>query len=181
MLIPRRLAAVVLLAFGAGCGLHTQQAPLLPLGSDELTEGEQFVPFQPVDGVDTFPIAPSDLEIGDCLESPMASERDLILTGVDCADPHTVEIFAIVDRRAALSTEFPGETEAMNMFRAACQDAYKELFGVPSREHQLGLAILVQPDAEGWSATQGQVPCGVFPLHLHAEEGNIMERYQQGS
>lgn len=180
MLTSRRLVAVLLLILIAGCSPDVQQAPP-PVSSHELTEGEQFIPFQPVEGVDTFPIAPSDLEVGDCLEGPVADERTGLLTGVDCADAHTVEIFAIVDRRAILASDFPGETESMSIFQAACKDTYLELFGVPSQEHQLGLAILAQPDAEGWRATNGWIPCGVFPLHLHAEEGSIIERHQQGS
>lgn len=118
------------------------------------------------------------MELDWCLARPNIHEPALTVDRVSCDSPHTIEVFAMVNRPTEIPGPYPGEEEARIRFRDTCERVYMKRFGAPSIDDGLGLAVLAPLSESYWNSSDARLVCGVMPLTFRAERGNILERYQ---
>ncbi len=100
----------------------------------------------------------SSLVPGDCLEKP----GDAFETAqrVDCAKPHDLEVFALVDDPAPKGAKYPGRDLMDREANVACPPQFQSYVGVPFDESQLGVTFFV-PVKATWEANSRRLLCTV--------------------
>jgi len=100
----------------------------------------------------------SSLVPGNCLEKP----GDAFETAqrVDCAKPHDLEVFALVDDPAPRGAKYPGRDLMDREANVACPPQFQSYVGVPFDESQLGVTFFV-PVKATWEANSRRLLCTV--------------------
>ncbi len=100
----------------------------------------------------------SALVPGDCLKKPgvafETTER------VDCAKPHDLEVFALVDDPAPKGAKYPGRDLMDREANVACAPQFESYVGVPLDLSQLGGTYFV-PTKATWDANSRRLLCTV--------------------
>jgi hypothetical protein len=100
------------------------------------------------------------LRPGDCLDpgTEAAGEVDTI-QAVPCDDPHTQEVFAVLDYPADEGDAYPGEADIREFADASCLEAFGEYTGSDYADSTLYFSYL-RPSADSWKNTDDrQVVC----------------------
>jgi hypothetical protein len=124
------------LALGGGCG-----------GDDDAGRG--------ADGrvTEAGDVSVFELLEGDCLSPPEEVQAGLEqVTVVPCAEPHTQEVFAVLDYEIPDGTDddFPGDSEMEAYAEAECLDPFTDYVGVDYLDSTLFLTFLV-PTVVSWN------------------------------
>ncbi len=100
----------------------------------------------------------SSLVPGDCIPKPGASfERT---EKVDCAKPHDLEVFALVDDPAPRAAKYPGKELMDREANVACPPQFESYVGIPYDQSQLAVPFYV-PTKEAWEANSRRLLCTV--------------------
>lgn len=137
----RRAAGTTLLlalaaTLGAGCG-----------GDDGAERGD--------DGrvVEAGDVSVFELLQGDCLSPPEEVQAGLEdVTVVPCAEPHTQEIFEIIEYEPAEEgdDDFPGDDELDDFAQAACLDPFSDYVDIDYVDSSLFITYLL-PTVRSWN------------------------------
>lgn len=102
-----------------------------------------------------------DLEVGDCYD--LASETEVEeVDVVDCAEPHTYEVYAVALHPAGPGEEYPGDDEISSFADDECLgDAFYDYVGIDYQDSEL-FAFALQPTAETWDVGDREVVCAAF-------------------
>ena len=115
-----------------------------------------------------------DLETGDCFNNAAEGTVEEV-ERIDCAAPHTYEIYAAVDHPGGSSDPYPGD-EAMASFAGEqCRADFEPFIGLDYDSSELFIFYL-HPSAETWPAGDREVLCTVYsedgPLEGSMEGAN---------
>jgi hypothetical protein len=109
-------------------------------------------------------ISAFDLEIGNCFDTP---EPTLVeeVERIDCASPHTYEVYAAPLHPAANNAPYPGDEPLATFAEDECIAAFEPFVGLDYDSSELFIFYL-QPTDETWSVGDREVLCSV---HLEDE------------
>jgi Septum formation len=100
------------------------------------------------------------LKIGECIIPPTSIQAELSsLKVVACKEPHTQEVFAMVDDSAA-GDNYPGDTALRNFADGQCLQRFQGYVGVAYRYSSLFYTYLL-PSVRSWAAKDRTVVCVV--------------------
>jgi hypothetical protein len=104
--------------------------------------------------------------IGQCFELPRddPEAQDRAVWIIDCADPHTHEVFDIVDFAGPelKGGGYAGAAAVQDWAEQACFDRFEAFVGVPWTRSNLEIETW-WPSAESWGRNDRKVICTVFP------------------
>jgi len=100
----------------------------------------------------------SSLVPGDCLQKP--GDAFDTVQRVDCAKPHDLEVFALVDDPAPKGSKYPGKELMDREANVTCPPQFQSYVGVPFEESQLAVPFFV-PTKEAWDANSRRLLCTV--------------------
>ncbi|HLI54108.1 MAG TPA: septum formation family protein [Acidimicrobiales bacterium] len=99
------------------------------------------------------------LKPGDCVVTPTAIKAQLSkLTVVPCREPHTQEVYALVNDDAG--SVYPGETSLQRFANAACLQRFAGYVGSDYQDSSLFFTYLL-PSVRSWAAGDHTVDCVV--------------------
>lgn len=93
-----------------------------------------------------------DLEVGQCLTLDHRAEELDQVGLVSCAQPHTAEVYAVIDHTAPIGAPFPGEEEVSSFADEECLVAFAGYVGVRYEASEIYSTSLF-PTAESWSSS----------------------------
>jgi hypothetical protein len=97
-----------------------------------------------------------DLEVGQCISSSVDGEQVSNVPVVDCAEPHSGEIYALPQLPDG---EFPGDEGVTTSAQTLCADPeFQNFVGVPVTETALSVEFLL-PSAETWADGDREIVC----------------------
>jgi hypothetical protein len=137
--VRRTAASTLLLALAAtiaGCG-----------GDDGAERGDDGRVLEAGD------VSVFELLQGDCLSPPEEVQAGLEeVTVVPCADPHTQEIFEIIEYEPAEegNDDFPGDDELDDFAQAACLDPFTDYVDIDYIDSSLFITYLL-PTVRSWN------------------------------
>lgn len=105
-----------------------------------------------------------DLETGQCFEAvddPSVSDKAVYL--VDCANPHTYEVYDVVAYEgdgSGRGTEYPGVATVQNWSEQACFDRFEAFVGVRWTVSELDIQVW-WPSESSWERADRTVICTV--------------------
>lgn len=118
---------------------------------------------------------PRDVRVGDCVDLPTSGGEFSEVQHRPCDEPHSGEIFHIVDFPA--QDAFPSEAEFEAFFGNACLGtAFEQYTGLVFEDAAAIEADYFRPAEAGWTAGDHEVVCFLFP----AGGGQISESYRAG-
>ncbi len=106
------------------------------------------------------------LEVGQCFDlptdDPEAEDRAVWL--IACTDPHTHEVFDLVEYGGTVPKGggYPGEATVQDWAEQACFDRFEPFVGLPWTRSALEIEVW-WPSEESWGRTDRTVLCTVFP------------------
>ncbi|MCA1657448.1 MAG: septum formation family protein [Actinobacteria bacterium] len=100
----------------------------------------------------------SDLMPGDCLKKPGATFETT--ERIDCAKPHDLEVFALVDDPAPKGARYPGRDLMDREANVACPPQFESYVGLPFDQSQLAVTFFV-PVKATWDADSRRLLCTV--------------------
>jgi len=100
----------------------------------------------------------SALVPGDCLEKPGAAFETT--QRVDCAKPHDLEVFALIDDPAPRGAKYPGRDLMDREANVACPPQFESYVGIPFDQSQLAATFFV-PVKATWDANSRRLLCTV--------------------
>ncbi|HEX3394889.1 MAG TPA: septum formation family protein, partial [Acidimicrobiales bacterium] len=109
-------------------------------------------------GGDSNAVKYSDLVPGDCLKKPGANFETT--ERVDCAKPHDLEVFALVDDPAPRGAKYPGRDLMDREANVACPPQFESYVGVPFDQSQLSVTFFV-PVKATWESNSRRLLCTV--------------------
>lgn len=113
------------------------------------------------------------LRTGQCATTPHAVKAQLSnLSVVSCHQPHTQEVFALVNDNAGSS--YPGATALQNFANGACLQRFSHYVGVDYRDSSLFYTYLL-PSVRSWSQGDRTVDC------LVTTTGQVLTRSVKGA
>lgn len=101
-----------------------------------------------------------DLKVGDCFEAPDPTLVEEV-ERIDCASPHTYEIYAAVVHPAGNSDPFPGDEPLATFAEDACIAAFEPFVGLDYDSSELFIFYL-HPTDETWTIGDREVLCSVY-------------------
>ncbi len=123
----------------------------------------------------------SDLEVGDCMNSPpefdpLSEEMQVILAmeTVPCTSPHDMEAVARTNHVAAPDAPYPGDDEVGLSGLAACRGPTDRYIGRPIFESGLGLSVL-QPTADSWAIGDRSFVCMAHAIDDSSLESTVRD------
>jgi hypothetical protein len=100
----------------------------------------------------------TELRPGDCLEKP--GDRFVRAQRLDCAKPHDLEVFALVDDPAARRARYPGREILEREATVACLPQFQSYVGIPFDQSQLVFTGYV-PTQRNWEGDNRRLVCTV--------------------
>jgi hypothetical protein len=98
----------------------------------------------------------SELRPGDCLEKP--GERFVRAKRVDCAEPHDLEVFALVTDPAPRGARYPGPEILEREATVACLPQFQTYVGIPFEQSELQFTGYV-PTERNWEEHNRLLVC----------------------
>lgn len=120
-----------------------------------------------------------DLETGQCFDKvadPAAADRAVWL--IDCADPHTHEVYDVVDYEgegAGGRMPYPGAAIVQNWSEQACYDRFEGFVGLRWTLSELEIEVW-WPSEESWDRADRTVICTIL-----SATGDLLEGTQRGT
>jgi hypothetical protein len=115
-----------------------------------------------------------DLKTGDCFNSAAEGTVEEV-ERIDCAAPHTYEIFAAVDHPGGSSDAYPGDVAMASFAGEQCRAEFEPFIGLDYDSSELFIFYL-HPSAETWPRGDREVLCTVYsedgPLEGSMEGAN---------
>ncbi|MGA8044906.1 MAG: DUF4190 domain-containing protein [Dermatophilaceae bacterium] len=100
-----------------------------------------------------------DLAVGDCFDDPAVSgfsfEVDRDITGIDCAQPHDLEIY-----ETFVLDEYTTPEDMFHDSDAECIDKFEEFVGIDYYDSEL-IAYAYYPSRDSWDTGNRTVTCAV--------------------
>jgi hypothetical protein len=113
--------------------------------------------------IDAGTLGAAELQIGDCLDWPGSGGNDVeVFDSVDarpCADPHDMEVFAILEYPSVSGTSYPGDDALTEWGFDKCFDGFHSYIGAPYREVPDVDITIFWPSEDGWSEDDRTVHC----------------------
>lgn len=106
--------------------------------------------------------AVTTLAVGDCLDEPEV-DRLQETERIDCALPHQLEVFAVLEHPASANGPFPGNEELLRWAAEECQDRFAGYVGTSYEDSELFLTHFT-PVAAGWEDGDRGVTCLVYAV-----------------
>ena len=97
-----------------------------------------------------------ELRPGDCLEKP--GDRFVRAERVDCAEPHDLEVFALVTDPAPRDARYPGPEILEREATVACLPQFQTYVGIPFEQSELRFTGYV-PTEKNWEADNRLLVC----------------------
>jgi hypothetical protein len=98
----------------------------------------------------------SELRPGDCLEQP--GDRFVRAERVDCAEPHDLEVFALVTDPAPRGARYPGPDILEREATVACLPQFQTYVGIPFEQSELRFTGYV-PTERNWEEHNRLLVC----------------------
>ncbi len=98
----------------------------------------------------------SELRPGDCLEKP--GDRFVRAKRVDCAEPHDLEVFALVTDPAPRGARYPGPEILEREATVACLPQFQSYVGIPFDQSELHFTGYV-PTKRNWEEDNRLLVC----------------------
>ncbi len=113
------------------------------------------------------------LRPGTCVVTPTQIKAQLsTLQAVPCKEPHTEEVYALVDDKAGQT--YPGTTALQTFANGACLQRYAGYVGVDYRDSSLFFTYLL-PSVRSWAAGDHTIDCVI------STTGQTLTRSVKGS
>ena len=107
----------------------------------------------------------ADLRIGDALDPATVQT-------VDCAQPHDVEVIAVLDYPLDAGSPFPG-TQAVDGYATdACIEGFESYVGIDYLSSTLDV-IVVAPGEDGWEEGDRRIACVVYDIDFADLVGSV--------
>jgi hypothetical protein len=167
-------AALLALAVSPGCSADDRPAELPT--STTAVPAETTAPRGPPPGATERGLR--ELEIGDCfdrIDEPEVGDR--AVWRLDCADPHTREVYDLVayeGEGATGGTPYPGVAVVQDWAEQACYDRFEAFVGVRWTLSELEIEVW-WPSEESWGRGDRSVICTVM-----SSTGNSLLGSQRG-
>lgn len=100
------------------------------------------------------------LKVGDCFNADDSEIQSSVQT-LDCADPHTYEVYALFDHEGSADADFPGETTLATFAESGCSDRFEPFVGLTYDASELYVYYLT-PSLESWDNGDREVVCTVY-------------------
>jgi hypothetical protein len=97
-----------------------------------------------------------ELRPGDCLEKP--GDRFVRAERVDCAEPHDLEVFALVTDPAPRGARYPGPDILEREATVACLPQFQTYVGIPFEQSELRFTGYV-PTERNWEEHNRLLVC----------------------
>jgi hypothetical protein len=101
-----------------------------------------------------------DLEVGDCFDTPDPTLVEEV-ERIDCASPHTYEIYAAVLHPGGNNDPYPGDEALATFAEDECIAAFEPFVGLDYDSSELFIFYL-QPTDETWRVGDREVLCSVY-------------------
>jgi hypothetical protein len=111
-----------------------------------------------------------DLQTGDCFDAS-AEETVEEVEQIDCADPHTYEVYAAVEHPAGANEPYPGDEDMTAFAEEQCRTEFQDFVGIDYDSSELFIFFL-HPSAETWQVGDREVLCTVY-LENEQLEGSV--------
>jgi putative regulator of septum formation len=100
----------------------------------------------------------TELQVGDCFDSP--TDEDLIsdVTGVPCDEAHAYEVYAVAEREAA---SYPTDDEFDTIFGELCVPAFESYVGASYEDSDIW-ASFITPSEDSWSDGDREYVCYLY-------------------
>jgi hypothetical protein len=165
----RSLITLTLILALTACGESAEQSRSASAVASTVASAEASASATAGDMVSVF-----DLETGDCFDS--AAERTVEeVERIDCAAPHTYEVFAVVEHPGGADDLYPGDEAIASFAGVQCRAEFETFIGLDYDSSELSIFYL-HPSAETWATGDREVLCTVFsedgPLEGSMEGAN---------
>jgi Septum formation len=107
----------------------------------------------------------ADLRIGDALDPATVQT-------VDCAQPHDVEVIAVLDYPLDAGSPFPGTPAVDGYATDACIEGFEAYVGIDYLSSTLDV-IVVAPGEEGWEEGDRRIACVVYDIDFADLVGSV--------
>jgi hypothetical protein len=101
-----------------------------------------------------------DLEVGDCFDTPDPTLVEEV-ERIDCASPHTYEIYAAVLHPGGNDDPYPGDEPLATFAEDECIAAFEPFVGLDYDSSELFIFYL-HPTEETWQVDDREVLCSVY-------------------
>jgi hypothetical protein len=91
---------------------------------------------------------------------------------VPCAQPHDLEVAAVLDHSAAPGAEFPGDDALAGYATEACLERFDAYVGAPYAASRLDVAF-VAPGAEAWEDGDRGIACLLYDMDFAPLTGSV--------
>lgn len=99
-----------------------------------------------------------DLRVGDCFEVPLELTEVSDIQHRPCPDPHTGEVFLVVDHPAAKDAPYPSEDDLTNDVFGMCDPAFIAYVDESRLTDELDYGFFF-PLASGWKDGDREITC----------------------
>jgi hypothetical protein len=100
----------------------------------------------------------TELQVGDCFDSPTEDELISDVAGVPCNEAHAYEVYAVADREAA---SYPTDDEFQVIFGELCVPAFESYVGAPYETSEIW-ANFITPSEDSWSDGDREYACYLY-------------------
>jgi hypothetical protein len=156
--LARFVAAPILLILLAACGAGESQEASQSASADG--SGASVASQAPASDSDGEMVSAFDLEVGECFDGPDSGTVEEV-ERIDCASPHTYEIYAAIVHPGGNNEPFPGDDAIGTFAEDECIAAFEPFVGLDYDSSELFIFYL-QPTAETWQIGDREVLCTVY-------------------
>jgi len=151
----RFLAATICSLILAACGGASSEPSSATDESDGASASEAAATAGTGETISVF-----DLSTGQCFDAP---DADIIeeVELIDCASPHTYEIYAAINHSAGPNDAYPGDEEIAAFAEDECRTAFEPFVGLDYDSSELFIFYL-HPTADTWRIGDREVLCTVY-------------------
>jgi hypothetical protein len=111
-------------------------------------------------------------EVGECFQTPDATDGVGELEKVDCSEPHDNEVFAVFDLPDG---DFPGSETTQDQALEGCLERFEDYVGESYDESPYGIQPIA-PSEESWNdADDREVICALYLVDGSQMEGSVAD------
>lgn len=141
-------------------------------GEDAKRDGEGAI-------VDDGDVSAFELRVGDCFnEGGQPTDTNEVtpvadVSAVPCADPHDIEVFALVEVGDGPQAPFPGDAAIAEEASGLCEAQFESYVGTPYETSELQFSPVLVPTAASWLEGDREAVCGLYEGDLSQASGSL--------
>jgi hypothetical protein len=110
----------------------------------------------------------SDLQVGDCYNADFGSDVAVnVVTPVDCAMPHTDEVYWI---SPTLEGDYPGQEALTASASDLCLNAFEAFIGIPFESSTIAITILYVSPEDWADPAKRHIGCSAVDMDANGSE-----------